>query len=71
MNTANARGVVRDLHAATTVELNSALEAHNQATMRANIAAFGDNPMVTAPEIYWEYCGPRVICMERLYGEPH
>ncbi len=68
VKTANARGVVRDLHAATTVELNSTLEAHNQAKMRANIAAFGDNPMVTAPEIYWEYCGPRVICMERLYG---
>ncbi|MBO0866384.1 MAG: AarF/ABC1/UbiB kinase family protein [Mycobacterium sp.] len=70
VKTANARGVVRDLHAATTVELNSALEAHNQATMRANITAFGDNPMVTAPEIYWEYCGPRVICMERLHGGP-
>ena len=70
VRTANARGVVRDLHAAATVELNSALEAHNQAKMRANIAAFGDNPMVTAPEIYWEYCGPRVICMERLYGAP-
>ena len=67
---ANARGVVRDLHAATTAELNSALEAHNQATMRGNIAAFGDNAMVTAPEIYWEYCGPRVICMERLHGGP-
>jgi predicted unusual protein kinase regulating ubiquinone biosynthesis (AarF/ABC1/UbiB family) len=70
VKTANARGVVRDLHAAAAVELNSALEAHNQATMRANIAAFGDNPVVTAPEIYWEYCGPRVICMERLYGAP-
>jgi predicted unusual protein kinase regulating ubiquinone biosynthesis (AarF/ABC1/UbiB family) len=70
VKTANARGVVRDLHAVTTVELNSALEAHNQATMRANIAAFGDNPIVTAPEIYWEYCGPRVICMERLHGGP-
>ena len=70
MNTANACGVLRDLHAVTAVELNSALEAHNQATMRANIAAFGDNPMVTAPRIYWEFCGPRVICMERLYGSP-
>jgi predicted unusual protein kinase regulating ubiquinone biosynthesis (AarF/ABC1/UbiB family) len=70
VKTANARGVVRDLHAVTTVELNSALEAHNHARMRANIAAFGDNPMVTAPEIYWEYCGPRIICMERLYGGP-
>jgi predicted unusual protein kinase regulating ubiquinone biosynthesis (AarF/ABC1/UbiB family) len=70
VKTANARGVVRDLHAVTTVELNSALEAHNQAKMRANIAAFGDNPMVTAPQIYWQYCGARVICMERLHGGP-
>lgn len=68
--TANACGVVRDLHAVTAVELNSALEAHNQAAMRTNIAAFGDNPMVTAPQVYWDFCGPRVICMERLYGTP-
>lgn len=70
VKTANASGVVHDLHAVATVELNSALEAHNHARMRANIAAFGDNAMVTAPEIYWDYCGPRVICMERLHGGP-
>ena len=70
MKTANASGVVRDLHAVTAVELNGALEAHNQATMRANIAAFGDNPTVTAPRVYWDFCGPRVICMERFYGSP-
>lgn len=68
--TANARGVVRDLHAVSAAELNSALEARNQHIMRANISAFGDNPAVTAPEVYWDFCGPRVICMEELRGGP-
>jgi predicted unusual protein kinase regulating ubiquinone biosynthesis (AarF/ABC1/UbiB family) len=31
---------------------------------------FGDNKMVTAPEVYWDYCGPHMICMERVYGVP-
>jgi predicted unusual protein kinase regulating ubiquinone biosynthesis (AarF/ABC1/UbiB family) len=70
VKTANASGVVRDLHSMANVELNSALEAHNHSRMRANIAAFGDNAMVTAPEVYWDYCGPRVICMQRFHGHP-
>jgi predicted unusual protein kinase regulating ubiquinone biosynthesis (AarF/ABC1/UbiB family) len=67
---ANLTGAVEDLHAVTFSELNSALEAHRQARFRAGIVAFGDNAAVTAPEVYWEYCGPHVICMERLFGVP-
>lgn len=67
---ANATAIIRDLHGATVGELNSALEAQRQATVRANLWAFGDNAGVTAPEVYWDYCGPRVICMERLTGMP-
>jgi len=67
---ANTQGVIEDLHAVTNQELNSAVEAYRQAKFRDNIPAFGDNKWVTAPEVYWDYCGPRVICMERMYGTP-
>ena len=66
----NAPGVVEDLHQVTNEELNFVLEAHRQTAFRDNIGAFGDNAWITAPEVYWDYCGPRVICMERLHGTP-
>ena len=66
----NAPGIVEDLHQVTNEELNFALEAFRQAAFRENIGAFGDNHWVTAPEVYWSHCGPRVICMERLHGTP-
>ncbi|MBV8160953.1 MAG: AarF/ABC1/UbiB kinase family protein, partial [Acidimicrobiia bacterium] len=67
---ANTQGVIEDLHAVTNQELNSALEAHRQSKFRDNIPAFDDNNWVTAPEVYWDYCGPRVVAMERMYGTP-
>ena len=66
----NAPGVVEDLHQVTNEELNFALEAHRQAAFRSHIGDFGDNAWITAPEVYWDHCGPRVICMERLFGTP-
>jgi predicted unusual protein kinase regulating ubiquinone biosynthesis (AarF/ABC1/UbiB family) len=66
----NAPGVVEDLHQVTNEELNFALEAHRQAAFRSHIGAFGDNAWITAPDVYWDHCGPRVICMERLFGTP-
>ncbi|HEX5945179.1 MAG TPA: AarF/UbiB family protein [Acidimicrobiales bacterium] len=66
----NAPGIVEDLHQVTNEELNFALEAHRQTRFRENIDAFGDNAWITAPEVYWDHCGPRVICMERLFGTP-
>ena len=67
---ANAIALVEDLHSVTFNELNPALEAWRQHHFREKIAAFGDNRWVTAPEIYWEYCGPHMICMERMTGIP-
>jgi predicted unusual protein kinase regulating ubiquinone biosynthesis (AarF/ABC1/UbiB family) len=67
---ASAVAVVEDLHAVTNQELNAALEAHRQAVFRRDIGAFGDNAWVTAPEVYWDYCGPHLICMERMRGVP-
>ena len=66
----NAPGVVEDLHQVTNEELNFVLEAHRQAAFRDHIGDFGDNAWITAPEVYWDHCGPRVICMEQLFGTP-
>jgi len=66
----NAPGVIEDLHQVTNEELNFVLEAHRQSAFRDHIGDFGDNAWITAPEVYWDHCGPRVICMERLFGTP-
>lgn len=62
--------LVEDLHAITYQELNPALEAYRQDRFRRQLWAFGDNRWITAPEIYWDYCGPHMICMERMTGIP-
>jgi len=67
---ANIIGIIEDLHHVTNQELNAALEAHRQTRFRDQISAFGDNEGITAPEVYWDYCGPHVICMERMSGVP-
>ncbi|MEY2421380.1 MAG: hypothetical protein QOI95_1447 [Acidimicrobiaceae bacterium] len=67
---ANLTGAIADLHANTFKELNPALEAHRQTLFRDRIGAFGDNRYITAPEVYWDYCGPHMICMERMSGVP-
>jgi predicted unusual protein kinase regulating ubiquinone biosynthesis (AarF/ABC1/UbiB family) len=67
---ANVVGMVVDLHEVTNQELNAALEAHRQSTFRDNIGHFGDNESITAPEVYWDHCGPHLICMERMRGVP-
>jgi predicted unusual protein kinase regulating ubiquinone biosynthesis (AarF/ABC1/UbiB family) len=67
---ANAVALVEDLHDVTYQELNPALEAWRQHHFREKLWAFGDNHWITAPEIYWDYCGPHMICMERMIGLP-
>lgn len=67
---ANVTGSIEDLHAITFAELNFTLEAHRQRRFRDRIGHYGDNEAVTAPEVYWNWCGPNVICMERLFGVP-
>ncbi|MEZ5137324.1 MAG: AarF/UbiB family protein [Acidimicrobiales bacterium] len=67
---ANVVAMVEDLHEVTNQELNFALEAHRQDRFRATIGAFGDNRGITAPEVYWDHCGPHLICMERMRGVP-
>jgi ABC1 atypical kinase-like domain len=65
---ANAVALIEEMHTVTFSELNPALEAWRQHRFREKIHAFGDNWWVTAPEIYWDYCGPHMICMERMSG---
>lgn len=67
---ANVTAMVEDLHAVTNQELDAELEAERQQAFRDHIGAFGDNTQVTAPEVYEEYCGRHVICMERMSGVP-
>jgi predicted unusual protein kinase regulating ubiquinone biosynthesis (AarF/ABC1/UbiB family) len=67
---ASAVALVEEMHAVTFSELNPALEAWNQDRFRSKIGAFGDNRWITAPQIYWDYCGPHMICMERMAGIP-
>lgn len=66
----SAVAVVEQLYQGNCQELNFALEASQQERFRAAIGAFDDNEGVTVPEVYWDYCAPGVICMERLYGTP-
>ncbi|MGI8493664.1 MAG: ABC1 kinase family protein, partial [Acidimicrobiales bacterium] len=67
---AGARDIIADLHAVTFQELNPALEALRQDEFRERLWVFGDNTMVTVPKIYWDHCGTRTICMERVHGIP-
>jgi predicted unusual protein kinase regulating ubiquinone biosynthesis (AarF/ABC1/UbiB family) len=66
----NAREIIRDVHMTTFQELVPLREAWQQHRFREAIGAFGDNRLVTAPAVYWDHCGPQVICMERVYGTP-
>ncbi|ROO89757.1 putative unusual protein kinase regulating ubiquinone biosynthesis (AarF/ABC1/UbiB family) [Actinocorallia herbida] len=70
MRAARPSAMIEDLHSVTFQELNSALEAKRQHDFLQRLHSFGDNEGVTAPEVYWDYCGPRVICMQRMYGIP-
>jgi len=67
---ANALGMVDDLNRLTVRELNPVLEAWHQQRFRDRLPAFGDNLHVTVPKVYWDHCGPRTICMERVHGIP-
>lgn len=62
--------MIRDAWEIACQELDSTLEADRQDRFRAHIGAFGDNDAVTAPEVYWNWCAPGIICMERIYGLP-
>lgn len=66
----NPVGLIEDLNRSLHEELNFFLEADHQHVFGERIGAYGDNDQVGAPAIYWDYCSPRVLCMERIFGTP-
>ena len=48
-------------------ELDLMREAANASQLRRN---FADSDLLIVPEMYWDYCSPSVIVMERMYGIP-
>lgn len=59
--------VVEDYRHTILDELNLQREAANAAQLRRN---FDQSPMLYVPKIYWDYCRPTVMVMERIYGIP-
>lgn len=70
LSSADPVAIIEDTAYVNFQELVPALEAKRQAEFRSTIGFFGDNEHITAPEVYWNYCGPRMICMERMTGLP-
>ena len=48
-------------------ELDLMREAANASQLRRN---FADSELLLVPEMYWDYCAPSVIVMERMHGIP-
>ncbi|WMW81501.1 ubiquinone biosynthesis regulatory protein kinase UbiB [Undibacterium cyanobacteriorum] len=48
-------------------ELDLMREAANASQLRRN---FAESDLLIVPEMYWDYCSPSVIVMERMYGIP-
>jgi ubiquinone biosynthesis protein len=59
--------VVEDYRHTIFDELNLQREAANAAQLRRN---FEQSPMLYVPKVYWDYCRPQVMVMERIYGIP-
>lgn len=48
-------------------ELDLMREAANASQLRRN---FADSPLLLVPEVYWDYCTPTIMTMERMHGTP-
>jgi len=48
-------------------ELDLMREAANASQLRRN---FKDSPLLTVPEIHWDYCATEVMVMQRMHGTP-
>lgn len=48
-------------------ELDLMREAANASQLRRN---FAESTLLMVPEMYWDYCSPSVIVMERMHGIP-
>jgi len=59
--------VVREFENTILHELDLVREAANASELRRNFTA---SPDLYVPEIYWDYCRPKVLVMERIRGIP-
>ena len=48
-------------------ELDLTREAANASLLKRN---FADSPLLLVTEMYWDFCTPEVMVMERMYGTP-
>jgi ubiquinone biosynthesis protein len=61
------REVVAEYEKTVLNELDLMREAGNAAQLRRNWAG---SALIYVPEVYWDYCRPDVMVMERIYGIP-
>jgi ubiquinone biosynthesis protein len=59
------REVVREFDNTLMHELDLMREAANAAQLRRN---FEGSPLLYVPEVYWDWCRPGVLVMERIHG---
>ena len=57
--------VVADYEKTIYDELDLLREAANSSQLRRN---FEDSSMLYVPQVYWDWCRPKVLVMERIYG---
>ena len=59
------RQVIEEFEKHLADELDLMREAANASQLRRN---FADSPLLLVPEMYWNYCRPEVMVMQRMYG---
>lgn len=59
--------VVSDYEKTIVDELDLLREAANASQLRRN---FEGSPLLYVPQVYWDWCRPKVLVMERIYGIP-
>ncbi len=57
--------VVREYRKTVTDELDLLREAGNAAQLKRN---FAGSSLLYVPEVYWDYCRPNIMVMERIHG---
>ena len=61
------REVVNEFRKHLRYELDLMREAASASQLRRN---FEDSPLLRVPEVYWDFCGTKVMVMERMAGIP-
>lgn len=62
--------VVEDYKITILDELDLQREAANASQLRRNFVGTSKADLLYVPEVFWDYCRPNVMTMERIYGIP-